>query len=192
MNLQGYPCTVEQFHRFKLGDEGVFRMIFEFYKPLLFNRIKPICTSVSDAEEILQEAFVQLFLKRNDIQTVDSIFPFLYVVSKRMIISLFRKQVVRQQYQLAIAPEWEENIDVLQDQIENREILNLVNQAVDSLPPQQRRVFKLSKFEGLNYSEISDEIGISKNTVRNHLVSACNYIRLRFESLILILIFINF
>lgn len=182
---------MEQFNRFRLGDEGVFRMIFDFYKPLLFSRIKGVCASVSDAEEILQEAFVQLFLKREDIQTIESIYPFLYIVSRRMVVSLFRKQVVRQNYQSALSIEWTEDEDNLHTTIENREILRLVQEEAETLPPQQHKIFKLSKIEGLNYAEISEEIGISKNTVRNHLVSACSYIRLRFEKLILLLIFIK-
>lgn len=191
MNLKESPCSIEEFDRFRLGDEVAFRMIFEFYKPQLFNRIKRVCSSVSDAEEILQEAFVQLFLKRQDLATIESIYPFLYVVSQRMVVSLFRKQVVRQTYQSNLATEWAEYEENLQNHIENREILRLVDEVAEDLPPQQRKVFQLNKLEGLTYAEISDEIGISKNTVRNHLVSACSYIRLRFESLILLLIFIK-
>lgn len=189
MNLNEYPCSKDQFDCFKQGDEDVFRMIFDFYKPILFNRIKYLCSSTCDAEEILQESFIQLFLKRKNIESVENVFPFLCLISKRMSISLFRKRLVRDDYQQTIDLDWNEINDSLQNQIENRDLLHIVSKAVETLPPQQRKIFTLNKIEGYNYAEIADEVGISKNTVRNHLVTACHYIRLRFENLI-VLIFV--
>jgi RNA polymerase sigma-70 factor (ECF subfamily) len=43
----------------------------------------------------------------------------------------------------------------------------------------------------MSYAEISEEIGISKNTVRNHLVAACQFVRLKLDGLLLILFLIK-
>jgi RNA polymerase sigma-70 factor (ECF subfamily) len=53
----------------------------------------------------------------------------------------------------------------------------LVQQAIELLPPQQKTVYLLSRQQGLSYEEISREMGISVNTVRNHLVKALQSLR---------------
>ncbi|PUV26324.1 hypothetical protein DCO56_05060 [Sphingobacterium athyrii] len=59
-------------------------------------------------EEIMQEIFVQLFLKRNSIPSAEAIFPFLFLVAKRTAITLFRKELSRQKYQVSQLAEWDE------------------------------------------------------------------------------------
>ncbi|WP_286589586.1 sigma-70 family RNA polymerase sigma factor [Sphingobacterium sp. N143] len=182
---------MDEFDRFKLGDEKIFRKIFDFYKPLIYSKVRRVCASDVDTEEVIQEVFVQLFLKRKSIPCPAAIFPFLFLVAKRMAISLFRKEVSRQQYQMAQASQWDELSDELEKQIAHKELDQLLKSVVEQLPPQQQLVFRKSKIEELSYAEISDEIGISKNTVRNHLVAACHFVRLKLDSLLLLLFFLK-
>jgi RNA polymerase sigma factor (sigma-70 family) len=53
----------------------------------------------------------------------------------------------------------------------------LIWQAVDQLPPQQKAVYLLSRQQGLSYEQIAQELALSPNTVRNHLVKALQSIR---------------
>lgn len=184
-------CSLDEFNRFKLGDERAFYKIFEYYKPILFRRLCRLCPSQVEAEEILQEIFIQLFVKRHEIPDVKAIYPFLFIVAKRMAISTFRKEVVRQQFQINQYTQWDEAHDQLEKQIEDKDLIVFLNTVVDQLPPQQQLIFRMSKIDELSYSEISDQIGISKNTVRNHLVAAYNFVRLRLENILFLIFFIK-
>jgi RNA polymerase sigma-70 factor (ECF subfamily) len=57
------------------------------------------------------------------------------------------------------------------------ETQRLIDEAVALLPPQQREVFLLSRYEGLNYEQIGEQMNIAGNTVKNHLVKALKFIR---------------
>lgn len=177
------PCSVEEFNRFRLGDEAVFEKIFVFYKPMLFNRFKHVNASSVEVEEIVQETFVQLFLRREHIPNVESIFPFLYVVGKRISISNFRKALVREKYHIAEKSQWNEIYDYLDSYIEQRDYSNILESFIKKLPPQQQTIFRKNKLEELSYKEIAADMGISPHTVKNHLVSACNFIRLKFDKI---------
>lgn len=191
MDVKGFSCSLDEFNRFKLGDERAFYKIFEYYKPILFQRISRLCPSQLDAEEILQEIFIQLFLKRHDIPDVEAIYPFLYIVAKRMAISAFRKEAVRQRFELTQYSQWDETHDHLGKQIEDKDLIVFLNAVVDQLPKQQQVIFRMNKIDELSYSEISDQIGISKNTVRNHLVAAYHFVRLRLENILFLIFFIK-
>lgn len=191
MDLNAVPLSLDEFNRFKSGDEKVFKKIFDFYRPLLYRKVRRVCASDLDVEEIMQEIFVQLFLKRDSIPSAEAIFPFLFLVAKRMAITFFRKELSRQKYQLSQLTAWDELSDELERKLAHRDLDRILQEIVSRLPPQQQLVFNKSKIEEMSYAEISEEIGISKNTVRNHLVAACQFVRLKLDSLLFIFFIIK-
>ncbi|MGB3063658.1 RNA polymerase sigma factor [Sphingobacterium thalpophilum] len=191
MDLNAVPLSLDEFNRFKSGDEKVFKKIFDFYRPLLYRKVCRVCASDLDVEEIMQEIFVQLFLKRDSIPSAEAIFPFLFLVAKRMAITFFRKELSRQKYQLSQLTAWDELSDELERKLAHRDLDRLLQEIVSRLPPQQQLVFNKSKIEEMSYAEISEEIGISKNTVRNHLVAACQFVRLKLDSLLFVFFLIK-
>jgi RNA polymerase sigma-70 factor (ECF subfamily) len=108
-------------------------------------------------------------------------------VAKRQAISNFRKEVVRQQFQLSHQSQWNEAHDHLEKIIESKDLVLFLQEVIDKLPAMQQRVFRMNKLEELSYQEISEQIGISKNTVRNHLVAAYQFVRLRMENMLFLL-----
>jgi RNA polymerase sigma-70 factor (ECF subfamily) len=63
------------------------------------------------------------------------------------------------------------------DKIEEEEINQLIYKTIQSLPPRCKQIFELSRFEEKSFEEISQELSISKNTIKNQLVSALKQIR---------------
>jgi RNA polymerase sigma-70 factor (ECF subfamily) len=59
----------------------------------------------------------------------------------------------------------------------SREELEVLLAAIDALPPRAREVFRLHRFEGLSYAEIAERLGIAKNTVMVHIMSALAHLR---------------
>ncbi|WP_430981279.1 sigma factor-like helix-turn-helix DNA-binding protein [Sphingobacterium faecium] len=58
-------------------------------------------------------------------------------------------------------------------------------------PTQQQKIFRMNKLDELSYKEIAAEIGVSKHTVRNHLATACNFVRLKLDKILYLLFFIK-
>jgi len=172
-------CEPDVFRRFQMGDEAAFRQIFDLYQPPLYRRVCLFCQDDAEAEEVAQEAFVQLFLKRQTIDRPEGIYPFLHTVAKRMAISLFRKHVLKAEYQNDLRTIWQEDHLQTQQEIAYRDLRELWLDTVRQLPPRQQLLYRMNKLEDHSYEEIAEKMGLSKNTVRNHLSLATKFVRLR-------------
>lgn len=184
MDLKGFPLDLEEFERFQMADGRVFRKIFDNYQPSLLEKVCRLTSSAAEAEEIVQEVFVQLFLKRNEIPAAEAIFPFLYVVAKRLAISNFRKEVIRKQYRMDSGNIQLNTSPCGHIQLEHKEHEQMLQKAIDALPAQQKRIYQMNKLEEKSYKEIAEHIGISRNTVRNHLTAACSFVKLRLQKIL--------
>lgn len=185
------PLTREQFLFFQQGDQHVFEDVYHTYFDLLIEKVYRLCKEISIAEEIVQESFVQLFLHREKLKDAEGIYPYLYVVSKRLAISHFRKKVNQEQYQDYYAHIWEESVGESQKRIEEKDLLDIIHKAVDELPKQQQLIYRMNKLEDKSYREIAETIGLSKNTVRNHIASASKIIRLKLHKLFFLLLLLK-
>jgi RNA polymerase sigma-70 factor (family 1) len=159
------------------GDENVFRLIFDHYKVPFHAAAFKMTRCADIAEEITQEVFVTIWIKRKLIATAKRPDCYVFTILHNSIYSHFRKLVHERQSKLKLEQEignTENLIEALMDEKENRNILeNIINQ----LPPQQRLIYKLAKQEGMRRDEIARKLNISPNTVRNHLSAAVEYLR---------------
>ncbi|PRD56064.1 RNA polymerase sigma factor [Sphingobacterium gobiense] len=184
MVLFRMSCDLEVFSQFKSGDELAFRQIFDQYQPLLHAKVRQFCKDQCEAEEVTQEAFVQLYLKRSTIEGPEGIYPFLQVVAKRMAVTLFRKYIVQQNYRQELQHVWKEEHTNLEQEVLYNDLHRILQETIRQLPPQQQLVYRMNKLEQLSSAEIAKHIGLSKNTVRNHLNMACRFVRFRLEKII--------
>lgn len=172
-------------HRFKNGDELAFEKIFLSN----YNQIVGFCNQfVSDhdkAKNLAQEAFINLWLNREKIETLQGIRSFLYTYSKSGCLNYIRHQKVVSKYEdrLLLQKEGEINREVLEsfdfNSLEFTELETLIQQAISDLPEKCRQVFILSRFEGKMNKEISDELNISVKAVEANMTRALKTLRLK-------------
>jgi RNA polymerase sigma-70 factor (ECF subfamily) len=79
-----------------------------------------------------------------------------------------------------------------EDELSREDQFRLLDKAISILPPQQALVYKLSKEEGLSREEVAAKMGISSNTVKNHLADAMRAIKNTAKQLGLLLVFFSF
>lgn len=176
----------------KRGDEKAFQTIYNQLYKHIFSLLVSLVKDQEQAEDLLQETFVRLWLTRGQLEESKSLYPYVYLIAKRLAIDHFRKKMLEvrskesfQLYQKGISNQTEEFINA-------SDISRFTKVAVDSLPKQQRQVFILSKNEGLSYDEIAERMHISRNTVKNHLVSAVRTLKIHFlknDTILLLLFF---
>lgn len=170
--------TQVDFNQFKSGDQKAFRKIFNaYYKSIYYYAIRFLKRKEA-AEELVQEVFIVLFLNRATIDEASAIYPYVYTVAKRLVVSDFRKRVVESKFETYLGSSWSEEDKETEESMDSKELSILWSQAVSRLPSKQKEIYALSKFEGLSYQEIADKIGISKNTVKNHLLTASKTVKL--------------
>lgn len=160
--------------RIAAGDEAAFSILFQLYHQQLGDYIYSLTGSLSIAEEIVQEVFVKCWTKRQLLRNVESVRSYIFRLSRNHTLNSLR-QVAREKasrnawiHSAASVPE--------EEGIFNETHFRLIDEAIDQLPPQQRKAYLLSRKEGLMYEEIARQMEISRETVKRHLQLALRFI----------------
>lgn len=154
----------------KKGDEAAFTAIYRRYSERLYRNLLTMLKSPEVSEELLQEIFMKIWLKRSEINIQVGLYPYIYQIGKNLVYDFFKKAARDKALlqQLAICT-WEGSSD---DQAIFSEKESLLYQVLEQLPIQRRRVFYLCKVEGKSYQEVSNMLHISVSTVSDHIVKA--------------------
>jgi len=169
------------FKHFIEGDELVFRKVFDCYHQLLYRYAYSVTKCKFDSEDAVQEAFVQLFKANQQIKDISHIYPYLLVVVKRVVIQSFRKKVLNTKFLNSSKLTWSENSHCTEQEIEFSDLTRFLSSIMNDLSEKEKEAYALNKFKGLNYDEISEYTGTSRNTIKNQIISASKKIRLRIE-----------
>lgn len=166
-----------------------FNALYEMY----FRRVYAYChqftKSHKDAEDMVQEIFMKLWTSRHGITAENSLQLFIYRIARNGLISSYRANIH--------SPHYEEYLnyrDTLgaedHSPMEFEEFKAKVNACIDSLPPSQGRILRMSRFAMMSVEEIAHELNIGEQTVRNQLSSALRAMRKLL--LLLIMLLLNF
>jgi len=159
-----------------VGDESAFTNLFyHYYKPLgrfVYNMTQ----STHLTEEIVQDAFVKIWLRRESIVQINNFGNYIFVLCRNEAfaqlkkIALEKAAVIRLEHELAVQAE--------HDSLENptEAYRSLIEEAVAKLPPQQKKVYQLSRHDRLKYAEIATLLGLSELTVKKHIQLAVQFI----------------
>lgn len=149
--------------------------MFRFYRDKVFNIACKLTGSREMADDIVQDIFLQVWLKRNIIAEVQHFKAYLFTLS-RNYIARYMKRNARLLFTTATGEEQvpEEPADRL---LQEKEYAGILHQAIARLPAQQAEVYRLSKQEGLKREEIAGIMGISPETVKAYQALAMRSIR---------------
>jgi RNA polymerase sigma-70 factor (family 1) len=164
------------------GNECAFKAIFDFYKERFYAASLKMTHSGNIAEEIVQEVFVSLWIKRGQVAVATNPEGYLIAMLHNSIYSHFRKLALERAMKKKIGQQEDIDASPVEDILlakENREMLEAV---ISQLPPQQRIVFKLSRQQGLSREQIACQLHISPHTVKNHLQQAIRFIRAYYKT----------
>jgi RNA polymerase sigma-70 factor (ECF subfamily) len=159
------------------GSADAFRSIYEAYQQPLFSFAFYLTKSKDIAEEVLQEVFIKLWEKREQFQPDILLLPYLKKMSQNLVLDLFRKANRDRSYQRHL---YEEMIKASRQSVDvfwEKELSRIYADAIRQLPPQQKLIYSLHRDQDLSYQEIAIQLGLSRNTVRNHMMTAIGAIR---------------
>lgn len=149
------------------GNEHAFRLLVENYSGLLYKFIHKHTSDPQLSEEIVQDIFVKIWQTRESLTGLRSFRAFLLVVSRNHLLNTIKKMMREKKKQW----EWQKENTHLkeEDRQELEEVFGLIDDAVNKLPPQQKKVWMLSRREGLKYEQIAAEMNISRDAVKKYL-----------------------
>ncbi len=156
------------------GDRAAFEALFRLhYRPLCAFAVGYL-KDMDRAEDLVQDLFFRLWLDREKVNITTSTKAYLYASVRNRCLNAVkagaRMRVVNEETEdLAAAEERSED--------EHTERIARVQAAIEQLPEERRKVFKLSRYEGLKYHEIAERLGISVKTVENQMGKAFKTLR---------------
>ncbi len=155
------------------GDESAFNTLFERYRNKLYQYMLGVTKSPEISEEIVMDVFVKLWVGRELLSEIRQLDKFLHKVAYHKAIDFLRAASrharLQQAYIARMDSEPTKPADELLIDAETRQLLI---EAIRQLPPQRRLIYQLSREEGLTHEQIAQALNLSRNTVKNSIVSA--------------------
>lgn len=157
------------------GNEGAFRQLFENYRQRVFNTCNSIVHNATDADDLVQEVFVEIYRSSGKFRGESRLSTWIYRIAINKGLNHMRQQSRRKWYQSI------ENLTGLNLQqtiqspgirqpdteLEEKQRAQQLHAAIDDLPENQRTAFLLNKYEDLSYMEIAEVMNTSHSAVES-------------------------
>jgi RNA polymerase sigma-70 factor (family 1) len=163
--------------RGKFNNDAIFNQIFLDFRERVYAFVLLMTKDNSAAEELTQEIFVKLWMRRDTLHEIEHPEGYLFTTARNKTLNYLRKAAHDQRFMKELATRMTAAHNDVEDTLVSREYAQRIQQGIEQLPPQRRLVYQLSRVEGLNHDEIAGRLNISKNTVKNHLVKTLLFLR---------------
>ncbi|HRO45907.1 RNA polymerase sigma-70 factor [Agriterribacter sp.] len=161
------------------GDENAFEMLFNAYVPRVQPVILQIVKSESVVKDIVQDVFLRLWLNRVKLADIEQPKNYIFRIVYNQSFKYLQKLIVREK--AASVFELEKSSVSMEHVLDMAEVRRMVETAIQALPPQSRQIYHMNRISGFKPQEISDELGISVQSVRNSLTRSGKTIREHLE-----------
>ena len=163
--------------RLKDGDTRAFEQIYQLYSSRLLGFLIKLVKSDLCAAELLQDTFIKLWDNRMNIDPNQSFRSYLFRIAENSVYDFFRKAARDKKLQAAIIKSACEKYQHVEENLVTKENEQILQEAINLLPPKRRLVFQLIKIEERSYDEVSTLLNISESTINDHIVKATKTIR---------------
>lgn len=171
----------ELLEQLKAGSEKAFTQIFDHFRGTVYGVALKILKSPVLAEETVQDVFLKLWLKRAELGAVKRLDAYLFVMARNFIFDRIKKMSYETGAQTSLVNHTS-SVDDTEYLVRQHQCQQLLQEAIDRLPPQQRQVYHFAKTEGLSHEMIAEKMQLSTHTVKKHMAMALQAIRKYLDS----------
>lgn len=158
-------------------DRRSFDILFHRYYDALCRHVFGMLHCESMSEEIVLEVFARIWRKRSGLTIGSKVKYYLFTAVRNQTIDFLRKQIRQRPYKYELNRDFVTNYASPDEQLIGKEMEEKINKAINSLPPQGKYIFQLSRNEGLKYREIAEKLEISIKTVETHMRRSLIHLR---------------
>lgn len=180
-----------QLHSIRSGDEQVFEKLFKDQYPILCGYARKYLDDVDQAEEIVQEMFFNFWQKREKMEINISIEAYLFRSVRNSCLNYLKHLKIREEYRMATNHEIRAKEQQVHDNVVTLELQERIDQVIDQLPPERKRIFKMSRYEELKYKEIAEKLNLSIKTVEAQMGKALKHLRLHLSDYLSVFIILT-
>ncbi|WP_346237699.1 RNA polymerase sigma-70 factor [Niabella insulamsoli] len=159
----------------KCGNKRAFEEVYHKFHNRFYSYVLRKTASGDLAEEVVQMSFIKVWEKRTELSAIYPIEVQIARIARSLMIDVLRKKAVERSALHTIQQNARAVIDA--DPAADKQLVEKVHEAIESLPPQCRKIFMLSRDEGLTHSQIASHLSVSPKTVENHISKALKVVR---------------
>jgi RNA polymerase sigma-70 factor (ECF subfamily) len=156
------------------GEEPALRELFDRYWSSLFRRANNFLDNEDAAKDCVQEVFIWLWLHRDTLD-IGNMEHYLHQATRFQAFKALREQKAAGNFESRLI-QFTETI-MASDVLEFKELKAFLDSLIDSLPEDQRLIFRLHREESLTYKEIAERLNISVKTVEKKMSMSLRYLR---------------
>lgn len=164
------------------GNRNAFEQFFRVHYQALCGFACSYVKDADQAEEVVQEAFVNFWEKREELAVDRSLKSYFYTSVRNKCLNYLKHLKVRAEYEKQEL--LDQKVTAPVDEDDDQQLSNKLNQAMETLPERCKEVFTLAKVNGWKYQEIADALGISIKTVENQMTKALKLLRVELKALL--------
>ena len=174
----------ELVERFQNGEQEAFNELVNRYHGKIYNLVYKYVPNSETAKDLSQEIFLKAYRALPNFKRQSAFYSWLYRIAVNLCIDFIRQQ--RRGQTLSFEdlsagnndePAFNDVSPLPPDQIETKELGQIIGQAVQQLPPKQQHVFNLRYHDGLQLKEIAAQLDRSEGTIKAHLHHAHKRLR---------------
>lgn len=165
-------------HELSQGSELAFTELYNRYKNLVYGTALKITKSKVLAEEAVQDVFLKIWQNQEKASEITNFENYLFIISRNHIFDMIKK--IARETNLASNITYKNSAaDDTDTAIKDDQYNVILNQIIEQLPPQQQKIYKMAKMEGLSHQKIGENLGISTETVKKHMAQALKFVRFK-------------
>ena len=183
-NRQSDQMLLEQFLG---GDISAYERLVARYEKPVFNFIRRIIGRSQEAEDLAQETFIRVYEQAQTLNERPAFRSWLWSIAANLCRDHLRRQSYRDHLPLDLevhTVQYPGSLNAPDRNLEEREVGQIIDQAIDALKTDQRIVVVLREYHGLSYQEIAEIVGCSTTTVKSRLHTARQELRNRLAFLL--------
>lgn len=159
------------------GDEDAFCELYATYKNRLIYFAMRFLKSREYAEDVFQDVFTVVWQSRRFINPDASFSSYLYTIMRNRILNQLRNAANEEKLKESILSQALDYTEDTKREVMLNDLKSLISHALQQLTPRQREIFEMSREAQLSHKEIADKLGISINTVQEHISTSLKLIR---------------
>lgn len=169
-----------------------FEMLFNDYYESLVAYACSFVDEYDAAEELVQEVYFKLWTQRDKVNIKSTVKGYLYSMVRNASLNLIKHLKITEEYKSYNKLSIEQFEQQVSDAAELSDLQYKIKRSINALPLQRKKIFLMSRYDGLKYQQIADELGISIRTVEKQMSAALKFMRTELgEFLMLALFFFN-
>lgn len=191
------PVKNLEIENLRNGVKGAYEHLYREYYSMLYHLAYQYLEDVDEAKEIVQNAFLKLWEIKKQLQDNSNLKNYLFTLVKNSSLNqIKRKQMINTHNDIIRQKELDLQYESLSlmtyDYMEIQQLKAQIDSAVEDLPDHCRKVFCMSRYDGLKNKEIASKLNISEKTVEAHMTKALKTLRVSLKDYLTTALFIKF